>query len=145
VLSIGRCMPCKHHRAQSMFVHENVHDTRTNLNWVHNQLNLDLVDSRLRLTIDVIHSNLSINELYGLFNYIIYDFYRWLSALSSNRIAYQTLHRLSRQAHAHPWAPTWLEYYDHSCRRSNQIYINQWYRMNDILTCRYDSLHEYQQ
>ncbi|CAF3419955.1 unnamed protein product [Rotaria socialis] len=64
--------------------------------------------------------------------------------------AYQSLHKASNQARHYNYITNtgvthgWLEYYRHIDLRSNQIYINEWNQMNDILSHRSDSPHLYQ-
>ncbi|CAF3963023.1 unnamed protein product [Rotaria sordida] len=64
--------------------------------------------------------------------------------------AYQSLHKVSNQARHYNYIAnnglthSWLEHYRNMDIRSNQIYINEWNQMDDILSHRSDSPHLYQ-
>jgi len=60
------------------------------------------------------------------------------------------LHKASNQARQYNYVSNngithnWLEYYRHEDIRSNQIYVNEWNQMDEILSHRSDSPHLYQ-
>ncbi|CAF1041590.1 unnamed protein product [Rotaria sp. Silwood1] len=64
--------------------------------------------------------------------------------------AYQSLHKASNQARLYNYIAnngithSWIEYYRNPDIRSNQIYVNEWNQMDDILSHRSDSPHLYQ-
>ncbi|CAF2821147.1 unnamed protein product [Rotaria sp. Silwood2] len=64
--------------------------------------------------------------------------------------AYQSLHKVSNQARHYNYIAnndlthSWLDHYRDIDIRSNQIYINEWNQMDDILSHRSDSPHLYQ-
>jgi protein phosphatase slingshot len=64
--------------------------------------------------------------------------------------AYQSLHKASNQARHYNYivnnglTHSWIEYYRNPDIRSNQIYVNEWHQMDDILSHRSDSPHLYQ-
>jgi len=66
------------------------------------------------------------------------------------RTAYQSLHKASNQARLYNYivnnglTHSWIEYYRNPDMRSNQIYVNEWNQMDDILSHRSDSPHLYQ-
>jgi protein phosphatase slingshot len=65
------------------------------------------------------------------------------------RTAYQSLHKASNHARVYNYIAnnvlthSWTEYYRSADRRSNQIYVNEWNQMDDILSHRSDSPHLY--
>jgi len=67
-----------------------------------------------------------------------------------SRTAYQSLHKASNQARHYNYISnngvthSWLEHYRHIDMRSNQIYVNEWNQMDEILSHRSDSPHLYQ-
>jgi protein phosphatase slingshot len=67
-----------------------------------------------------------------------------------SRTAYQSLHKASNQARHYNYIAnnglthSWLEHYRHANIRSNQIYVNEWNQMDEILSHRSDSPHLYQ-
>lgn len=67
-----------------------------------------------------------------------------------SRTAYQSLHKVSNQARHYNYivnngvTHSWLEYYRNVHIRSNQIYINEWNQMDDLVSHRSDSPHLYQ-
>ncbi len=60
------------------------------------------------------------------------------------------MHKASNQARQYNYVSnngithSWLEYYRHEDIRSNQIYVNEWNQMDEILSHRSDSPHLYQ-
>ena len=66
------------------------------------------------------------------------------------RTAYQSLHKASNQARSNNQVAnnglthSWIEYYRNADIRSNQIYVNEWNQMDDLLSHRSDSPHLYQ-
>jgi len=60
------------------------------------------------------------------------------------------LHKASNQARLYNYivnnglTHSWIEYYRNPDMRSNQIYVNEWNQMDDILSHRSDSPHLYQ-
>ncbi|CAF0919534.1 unnamed protein product [Rotaria sordida] len=71
-------------------------------------------------------------------------------SLDGDGTAYQSLHKVSNQARHYNYIAnnglthSWLEHYRNMDIRSNQIYINEWNQMDDILSHRSDSPHLYQ-
>jgi len=82
----------------------------------------------------------------------ISNFYFYFYNLSKfiYRTAYQSLHKASNQARAFNYIAnngvthSWMEYYRNPDIRSNQMYVNEWNQMDDILSHRSDSPHLYQ-
>ena len=72
------------------------------------------------------------------------------SFVFDHRTAYQSLHKASNQARLYNYIAnndlthTWLEHYRNATIRSNQIYVNEWNQMDDIVSHRSDSPHLYQ-
>ena len=70
--------------------------------------------------------------------------------LCSLRTTYQSLHKVSNQARHYNYianneiSHTWLDYYRQAKIRSNQIYVNEWNQMDEIVSHRSDSPHFYQ-